>query len=82
MESESSIILAEPHGSFTGIEIESEYRPAREAGGDFFQIIPNENDDSLLIVAGDVAGKGLQAGMLVSLRAQFEALPTGVLIRL
>jgi serine phosphatase RsbU (regulator of sigma subunit) len=36
-------------------------------GGDFNQIIPLPADGSLLIVAGDVAGKGLQAGMLVAL---------------
>ena len=36
-------------------------------GGDFFQVIPNDADSSLLIVAGDVMGKGLQAGMLVAL---------------
>jgi serine phosphatase RsbU (regulator of sigma subunit) len=36
-------------------------------GGDFFQIIPHKSDGSLLIVAGDVAGKGLKAGMLVAL---------------
>jgi serine phosphatase RsbU (regulator of sigma subunit) len=50
-----------------GLTIESEYRPAREVGGDFFQIIPHKADGSLLIVAGDVAGKGLKAGMLVAL---------------
>jgi hypothetical protein len=50
-----------------GLTVESEYRPAREVGGDFFQIIPHNTDGSLLIVAGDVAGKGLQAGMLVAL---------------
>jgi hypothetical protein len=50
-----------------GLTIESEYRPAREVGGDFFQIIPQSNDGSVLIVAGDVTGKGLQAGMLVAL---------------
>jgi serine phosphatase RsbU (regulator of sigma subunit) len=50
-----------------GLLIESEYRPAREVGGDFFQIIPNGVDGSLLIVAGDVTGKGLKAGMLVAL---------------
>jgi serine phosphatase RsbU (regulator of sigma subunit) len=47
--------------------VESEYRPAREVGGDFFQILPNEQDGSVLIVAGDVTGKGLKAGMLVVL---------------
>jgi uncharacterized membrane protein len=52
------------HGDFT---IESDYRPAKEVGGDFYQVIPNAQDGSLLIVSGDVAGKGLQAGMLVSL---------------
>jgi phosphoserine phosphatase RsbU/P len=50
-----------------GLEIESEYRPAREVGGDFFQVLPDANDGSALIVVGDVAGKGLQAGMLAAL---------------
>lgn len=50
-----------------GFAIESEYRPAREVGGDFFQILPHATDGSMLIVAGDVAGKGLQAGMQVAL---------------
>ncbi|MFZ0663493.1 MAG: SpoIIE family protein phosphatase [Acidobacteriaceae bacterium] len=50
-----------------GFAIESEYRPAREVGGDFFQILPHATDGSMLIVAGDVTGKGLQAGMLVAL---------------
>jgi serine phosphatase RsbU (regulator of sigma subunit) len=36
-------------------------------GGDFFQIVPHPSNGSMLIVAGDVAGKGLQAGMLVAL---------------
>ena len=50
-----------------GFAIEAEYRPAREVGGDFFQIIPHATDGSVLIVAGDVTGKGLKAGMLVAL---------------
>jgi hypothetical protein len=51
----------------TGITIESEYRPAREVGGDFFQILPLDTPGSVLIVVGDVTGKGMQAGMLVAL---------------
>ena len=43
------------------------YRPAREVGGDFFQIVQHPTDGSVLIVAGDVAGKGLKAGMMVAL---------------
>jgi hypothetical protein len=49
------------------LHIDSEYRPAREVGGDFFQIVPKEEDGTSLIVFGDVTGKGLQAGMLVAL---------------
>jgi hypothetical protein len=61
------VILPEARLALPGLNIESEYRPAREVGGDFFQIIPHKTDDSLLIVAGDVTGKGLKAGMLVAL---------------
>jgi sulfur transfer complex TusBCD TusB component (DsrH family) len=61
------VILAEAHMVVPGFTIESVYRPAREVGGDFFQIVPHDSDGSLLIVAGDVAGKGLPAGMMVAL---------------
>ena len=61
------VILPEGRTTLPGLVIESEYRPAREVGGDFFQIIPHSIDGSLLIVAGDVTGKGLKAGMLVAL---------------
>jgi hypothetical protein len=61
------VILPEARMVLPGLTIESEYRPAREVGGDFFQIIPHKSDGSVLIVAGDVSGKGLQAGMLVAL---------------
>jgi sigma-B regulation protein RsbU (phosphoserine phosphatase) len=50
-----------------GLAIESQYLPAREVGGDFFQVLPNPVDGSVLILVGDVAGKGLQAGMLATL---------------
>ena len=49
------------------IAIESEYRPALDVGGDFFQVLPQASDGSLLIVIGDVAGKGVEAGMLATL---------------
>jgi hypothetical protein len=50
-----------------GLVIDSEYRPAREVGGDFFQIVPGDAPGTALIVVGDVTGKGMQAGMLVAL---------------
>ena len=58
--------LPDPHLAIPGFAIESAYRPAREVGGDFFQILPVA-DGGLLFVIGDVCGKGLPAAMLVSL---------------
>jgi sigma-B regulation protein RsbU (phosphoserine phosphatase) len=49
-----------------GFLIESVYQPAQQVGGDFFQILPTR-EDGLLMVVGDVAGKGLPAAMMVSL---------------
>jgi hypothetical protein len=61
------VLIPEELPQIAGLTIESEYRPAREVGGDFFQIMPHASDGSVLIVVGDVTGKGLQAGMLVAL---------------
>ncbi|MGB8480985.1 MAG: SpoIIE family protein phosphatase [Acidobacteriaceae bacterium] len=61
------VLIPEELPRVPGLTIESEYRPAREVGGDFFQILPHATDGSVLIVVGDVTGKGLQAGMLVAL---------------
>ncbi len=49
-----------------GFKIESVYKPAGEVGGDFFQIVPIANG-GVLIVIGDVSGKGMPAAMTVSL---------------
>ena len=61
------VLIPEELPKVPGLIVESEYRPAREVGGDFFQILPHPADGSVLIVVGDVTGKGLQAGMLVAL---------------
>jgi hypothetical protein len=61
------VILPEPRIVLPGMVVECVFRPAMEVGGDFFQVIPHPTDGSLLIVAGDVTGKGLPAGMLVAL---------------
>ncbi len=61
------VILPEHVSSVPGLQVETVYKPAQQVGGDFFQIIPGKTDGSLLIVAGDVTGKGLKAGMLVAL---------------
>ncbi len=49
------------------LAIQSVYVPSREVGGDFFQVLPDPRNGSTLIVVGDVAGKGLKAGMLSAL---------------
>ncbi len=49
-----------------GFEVDAVYSPANEVGGDFFHLQP-EGQDGLLVVIGDVAGKGLKAAMNVSL---------------
>ena len=49
-----------------GFEVESIYNPATEVGGDFFHVQPSE-DGGLLVVIGDVTGKGLKAAMNVSM---------------
>ncbi len=48
-----------------GFAVESVYLPAQKVGGDFFRVAPGE-DGSLVIVVGDVSGKGLKAAMTVS----------------
>ena len=45
--------------------IESEYRPALTVGGDFYQTL-SKPDGSLILVIGDVSGKGISAAMLVA----------------
>jgi hypothetical protein len=61
------VLIPDKLPKLNDLHIDSEYRPAREVGGDFFQIVPNLKDGTSLIAFGDVTGKGLQAGMLVAL---------------
>jgi serine phosphatase RsbU (regulator of sigma subunit) len=60
------VLIPEALPHITGFEIESEYRPAEQVGGDFFQIVPLAGG-SVLLVIGDVSGKGMPAAMTVSL---------------
>ena len=72
-----------------GFAIESVYLPARQVGGDFFLILPASGpaSNSILVIMGDVSGKGLQAAMVVStiiggLRMQLSSQPGEVLAHL
>jgi len=60
------VLIPETLPSIPGFVITSAYRPALEVGGDFFQIIPI-NDDFTLVILGDVSGKGIKAALAVSL---------------
>lgn len=74
---------ATPHFGFA-----TAYFAAGEVGGDFYQVFPKA-DGSVLIVVGDVSGKGLKAAMLGTLvvgalraLAQDELPPAQILARL
>jgi len=61
-----NVLIPEEMPAIPGFAVESEYRPAQQVGGDFFQIIPVP-DGGVLAVIGDVSGKGTPAAMTVSL---------------
>jgi hypothetical protein len=60
------MILPENRESFRGYRVDSIYKPDRQVGGDFFQILP-DGGGGMFVVVGDVAGKGLPAALLVSM---------------
>jgi hypothetical protein len=49
-----------------GFEVDSIYNPANEVGGDFYHVQMTDGG-GMLVVIGDVAGKGLKAAMNVSM---------------
>jgi hypothetical protein len=49
-----------------GFKIETVYKPASEVGGDFYQVVRVQSG-GILVVIGDVSGKGMPAAMTVSL---------------
>jgi hypothetical protein len=59
------VIVPEETDAVPGFSVESVYRPAQQVGGDFYQVWPTP-DDGLLLVLGDVSGKGLPAAMQVA----------------
>jgi serine phosphatase RsbU (regulator of sigma subunit) len=60
------VLIPDALPSLEGFAVTSAYRPALEVGGDFFQII-REDDGSTIVALGDVSGKGMKAAMNVSL---------------
>jgi hypothetical protein len=60
------VLVPEEIPTIPGFAIDAVYHPAGEVGGDFFQIIP-ASSGGVLVVIGDVSGKGMPAAMTVSL---------------
>jgi sigma-B regulation protein RsbU (phosphoserine phosphatase) len=59
-----------------GVQIAGAWHPAREVGGDYFDVIQLDKD-RLGICVGDVAGKGISAALLMAnLQACFRAFAT------
>lgn len=66
------VLIPDQLPTIPGLRIESAYFPAKDVGGDFFQILQiprrgGSDSASAFIVLGDVSGKGLKAAMTVSL---------------
>lgn len=60
------VLIPDEIPSIPGFVLHSVYRPAGEVGGDFFQILPASHG-GVLVVIGDVSGKGMPAAMTVAL---------------
>lgn len=63
-----SLVLLSPT-ELEGWEVASDYRPAREIGGDFFDVFPlldPERAHELCLVMADVSGKGISAALLMA----------------
>jgi phosphoserine phosphatase RsbU/P len=59
-----------------GVQISAAWQPAREVGGDYFDVIALD-EKRLGICIGDVAGKGITAALLMAnLQASFRAFAT------
>ncbi len=69
-----------PVPALPGYDLRAAYLPAQQVGGDFYQVIA-QNDGSGLVVVGDVSGKGITAAMkgvlaLGAVRALAESCPS------
>jgi hypothetical protein len=60
------VLVPVENPTIPGFRIDSLYLPAGQVGGDFYQVIPN-GSGGVLVVVGDVSGKGMPAAMTVSL---------------
>ena len=60
------VLIPDAIPTIPGFALDAVYKPAGQVGGDFFQVLPIESG-GMLVVVGDVSGKGMPAAMTVSL---------------
>ena len=60
------VLIPERLPEVAGFRVEAAYVPAQVVGGNSFQVLPTDGG-GVLVVVGDVAGKGIAAGMTVSM---------------
>ena len=59
------VLLPDQQDQCAGFRVDCIYQPADQVGGDFFQQVA-DGEGGILVVVGDVSGKGLPAAMMVS----------------
>ncbi len=70
------ILLPRKDPEFKGYQIHGVNRPARMISGDYFDYV-NFSEDELGVIIGDVTGKGVSAGLLMSMcRSTIRSLAT------
>ena len=60
---QAELLPAQP-GAFGDIRLATEYKPAEQVGGDFYDVF-GINGDGVALVMGDVSGKGVPAALLM-----------------
>jgi len=60
-------LLPRENPRVSALTVQGLMQPAKEIGGDYYDFIPLPNKENLAIVIGDVSGKGVSAGLIMSL---------------
>jgi serine phosphatase RsbU (regulator of sigma subunit) len=56
----------EPGVHVPGLELSTLLRPCLEVGGDYWDLIPSDDDDRWWVIVADISGKGVSAGLIAS----------------
>lgn len=59
-------ILPQTFPKVPGYSFAADSRPAKEVGGDFYDILPPDDAQRIALMIGDASGKGLKAAMFVT----------------